>query len=256
MGRSIETRQLLPHSGGLSIRPQRLIRRNNKRGNGRFNRGHAAQAKLGHLIHGSQSPAIRLRAGKGPRVRPASMQLLDVFRRGRNDKGGLGVTTPKEGTRWSRLGWRNTQLQTAQSRPTLFRRGSLTAATIRPKRLKEGLHLGQLRRKLIHPSGQSWGPASLGPPPRGQRHVRCRPLRRSRSLSRWQRILLDRDCPVSRLLHRGQPGQPHRSGQNAAIRGGMIRKRLPEMVNTKAGRAREGTCHDHPQDAHQRLSTT
>ncbi|MED6242610.1 hypothetical protein ATANTOWER_007303 [Ataeniobius toweri] len=56
-------------------------------------------------------------------------------------------------------------------------------------------------------------------------------------LARRQRILLGRDCPISRLLHRGQPGQPHRLRQNATIRAGIIRKFLPEMLIAKAGGA-------------------
>ncbi|MED6246307.1 hypothetical protein ATANTOWER_015733 [Ataeniobius toweri] len=40
------------------IRTQRLIRRNNKRGNARFHWGHVAQTKPGRLMHGSQGPAI------------------------------------------------------------------------------------------------------------------------------------------------------------------------------------------------------
>ncbi|MEQ2237809.1 hypothetical protein ILYODFUR_026864 [Ilyodon furcidens] len=81
------------------------------------------------------------------------------------------------------------------------------------------------------------GPRCLAVLPDAKGTSAADPLRRGRSLSRRQRILLDKDRPVSRLLRRGQPGQTHRSGQNAAVGAGMIRKHLPEMVNTKAGRA-------------------
>ncbi|MEQ2166406.1 hypothetical protein GOODEAATRI_027648 [Goodea atripinnis] len=40
------------------IRTQRLIRRNNKRGNARFHWEHVAKTKHGRLMHGSQGPAI------------------------------------------------------------------------------------------------------------------------------------------------------------------------------------------------------
>ncbi|MEQ2157607.1 hypothetical protein GOODEAATRI_003461 [Goodea atripinnis] len=144
----------------MGIRPQRLIGRNDEGGNGRLDRGHAAQPELWRLVHGSQGPAIRCRAGKGPcgGTRARICGPGAQFRKGLSKEGALGRN-------------RN-NIILAMRGPTLFRRGRLTASTIRPERLKEGLHLGQLRRMLGHSRGQSRGPSPRAHP---QQTVSWRP---------------------------------------------------------------------------------